>query len=259
MANNLYNATLRLARMLMPVRGGTVTAASSTTTLVDAGRDEADDYWNGGSLFLPSVVSIISDWALSTHTFTFAARAAAPETNSAYQAAPSIFPIDVLRDAVNQAYMATPWVRVDDTQETTANMEELTLPAGVVDVRQVYVAAATSAPYGFAPHYYWTTRDGKLYFAAGKGPAAAGYKIRLVHLGYPTAELSGDSSALEDDVPLELILAKAKVHALEWRRTFAEPSEELDKRVNEARQKELEAVLRYPVPSVPRFPKLGSF
>ena len=253
--------SLQLARLLMPVRQSTATAAGTITTLVDASRDESDDFWNGGTLWplavpLSGVCATVTDWVLSTHTFTFTAQPAAPGA-VAYQVAPNTYPKDVLYQSIVQALNTLRWPQVDESQVTTANMEELTLPTGVYDVRQVYVATSASAPYNYALHYYWSERDGKIIFASGKGPAAAGNKIRLVYMGCVPGEYFLDTNSIEDNIPAPLLLATARVHALEWRQF--ETGADMTRDLQQAMALLELARGRYPVPVVSRTTKLGSY
>jgi len=134
----LFDATLAVARELGVARQGTATGGS-TTTIIDTGRNEVDDAFNGGTAWIVSADSAapedeyatISDWVNSTGTATISAVTAAVASGDVYVLTTARYPLDVLISAINSELIKY-WVpRWDKTSlDVVSGQSEYDLPAG---------------------------------------------------------------------------------------------------------------------------------
>lgn len=216
----LFDATLALANILDDVRSSTSTAAGTATTLVDTARTEPVDFWNGGTLWVQSGTHAnksrrITDWALTTGTFTHDTLTTAAGSGVSYSVMDKSFPRDVLIRSINLALDEMRLAAFDTSLTTIANQEAYTLPTGVHAVKTVEIALSSAAPYHYVPWYCWREIDGEIVFDAGKQPGDAGYKIRL---GYnaPHAVLDSDDDTIDARIALERLIWTAAVHAWRW-------------------------------------------
>lgn len=228
----LFDATLALAKILGNVRSSTTTAAGTATTVIDSTRTEAAGFWNDGTIWLTSGTDSgksrkITDWALSGTTFTVPTLTDAPGSGASYSVIDNAWPQDKLREFVNRALTEIGDIPNYDTSLTTvAYQEEYTLPAGVLDVRMVEVAASTASPYNYQPyHGVWrVTTAGKLRFNTDCEPGSTGYIIRLTYLD-EHAELTADTGAVSSYVHMNRLIWAAAVHAWNWRIQMAKQDE----------------------------------
>jgi len=227
----LADILLKLAQNLKGLRYSTATADGSSTTLVDAFMDEPDDHFNGGTIFfltgaLAGKTSVITDWDETTHTFTFKDTGDAPMMDVAYAVFDANYKRDALIQAVNQALLELgpfPTITEDATFVTVANQEDYELPAGVTNVRQVYIATSITEPYNYAENLGWYVNGGVLYLDMNT-PSTSGYVIKLF------SEEAHDYVSLDDDPIMDcihphLLAWVAAVHALITRTGVAENSE----------------------------------
>lgn len=205
----LFDMTRRLAFKMMPFWSSEATGGG-VTSLVDSLAAFAADQVGGvlwvytgdlanKSLIITSVTGTTQlNFATQTPNDIVAGNLYAV-TNSDYKRAH-------LRSAVNEAIRKYGKRRDEDiTLVTVADQEEYTLPTGVSDVKEVWLATATAAPYGWVHlNGYWEEIDGELVFPAGFAPAVAGYKLKVV---FPAAheDLDADADTLPLDVNEELI------------------------------------------------------
>ena len=218
----LSTATLELARKLQHVREGTATGGSATT-LIDTGRAEADDDWNGGTLWVKVGTNNtgksreITDWTNSTGTFLFATMTTVCAAGDTYAASDKKFPRDLLIRAVNNALRSIGNVQAENTTLTTvADQETYTLPAGVYNVKQIHIADSLTAPYEWVPQLgIWEEipASGIIRFDTNRQPGNTGYTIRLIYQVPPT-EISSDSSTISDYIDLELLTIVGKYEAI---------------------------------------------
>jgi hypothetical protein len=129
-----------------------------------------------------------------------------------YAVAENDTPRDVLFQAVNESLRKLASYYSEDTTLTTvANQLEYTLPAGVNDVLQVWIATETTAPYNEYRHTHWDLIPGKIRFAPTHAPAWDGYRIRLVYRGAHT-DLSNDTDTLPFGIDEEALFWMAVNH-----------------------------------------------
>lgn len=224
MTDTLATLTLALARAIATVKSGAATGGS-TTTLVDTGfyNPEVDDYWNNGAIWFQSgnnagKSAIITDWANSSKTFTFATQAGACAAGNLYSVTHRDFPRWLLRQAVNRALQEIGGVGASNTTLTTVGgQEEYSLPASVNHVLRVEVARSTSTPYDYQPHHNWKVIGDKLRFDPSHIPCDAGLIIRLTYSELAVSELTADTDTVNELIHPDLVVWKAAVFALAWR------------------------------------------
>ena len=221
----LFDATYRLAGFVSGT-GILESAATggSVTTLVDALATFSDVHV-GGTLFVKTGDLANKTLVVTSRTGTtqlgFATQTPSDVVaGNLYGLADKDFPRGVLRRAVNEALREYRPVRAEDETLTVVPLQEkYTLPAGVADVKEVWMATATAEPYGWCQLFHWDEADGLLRFPAGFTPWLDGNKLRLV---YPDAfaELDADADTLDLEicpvhVSLELIHWAACAHVVE--------------------------------------------
>jgi len=220
----LFDATLRTAQKLNSVYKGTATGGS-TTTLVDTGIFDppGDTWYPGGTIWFQSgnndgVSKVVTDWDQSTKTFTFGT-AAAVVAGVTYSVADKTFPRHVLIQAVNAALydMRLPKVYENASFVTVANQQAYTLPTGVDDLKQVFIASYQASPYYYFPSAGWRVLDGELVFDTGWIPELDDYRIKLVYYTNVETALTADDDTIDAALNLEGIAWNAAVNALRWR------------------------------------------
>lgn len=225
----LASATLDLARILGNVVENAATGGS-TTTLIDTNFPRIsppDDTYNRGTIWfisctqtaLNGTTAIITDWAQSTYTVTFATLSKTITAADTYALMDRDYPRDVLRRSVNQA-LATLGGLTDEYENaslvTVANQMAYTLPAGVYNVKRVDVANSTTSPYDYVTNYHWTEVDGKIIFDVGHEYSTAGYQIRLFYHVQPT-EVTTDAGSISSYYHPDLVKWVAATFALQWK------------------------------------------
>ena len=108
----MFDLMIGTLRLLGGMRTGTA-SAGSTTTITDASlRNEADDYWNGGAVWMLDTTddlapegeySLVTDFVNSTGILTFDALTVTVGPGDRYAVSPAHWPYDILMDCVNLA------------------------------------------------------------------------------------------------------------------------------------------------------------
>lgn len=221
---------LKTAELLKGVRYGVSTATGSATTLVDTAMDEPDDWFNGGTIwFLSGALigksAVISDYAISSHTFTFPTQSGASGSATRYAAADANYTREALIAAINTALVALgPFDTIDDTLDVVTDQEEYTLPTGMSNVKRIQVSGSDSAPYQWgAPLRHWKEIGGKIefnYYSVSRMPAA-GYPIRVIGEKQHAA-VYADADAITAAVDPFRIALEAAYYAALTRSGYAE-------------------------------------
>jgi hypothetical protein len=213
----LAEAILALSKVLQNTIEGTATGGS-TTTLEDALRKEAEDYYDGGTLWflsgsLSGKTAVVMDWVPTR--FTVLTQTAAVAAGVSYAAAGGEFPKWLMVQKINEAYELLAIPQTNETLITVAYQESYTLPAGVYNVKRVEVAGSSASPYYYGVSLNWYELNGKIYFDTGSEPIEDAYPIRLSYLPR-LADLSSDTDVLNDQVPLEALKWHAAVLCYRW-------------------------------------------
>jgi hypothetical protein len=251
----LASATLELARKITDVVTSTATEGSATT-LLDTARTEVDDYFTGGTIWFLSGNNAgksakISDWDLATKTFTFVTPGAACAAADRYAVIPVDYPRHILIDAINTALAEIGPLHTRNTALVTVKDQyEYTLPAGVYNILRVEIQYTTDTDSDFVPNYNWEEMhsEGKLKFDTGYAPDVDDLVIRLTYQLTQHTELTSDTGAIANQLPLERIVWPAAVHALRWRAGVTHDDEGwITRRLNEALA-QAERVRSIPIP-----------
>jgi len=234
----LFDATLELAKILMPVVEGTGTSGSATT-LADTARTEPDDHFNQGTIFMRSGTdigesAIITDFENTGGIFTFAALDDADPTGNLYSACERDYPRWLLIQAINEALQDFDLPKKDTSLVTVDDQEAYDLPAGIRNITRVEIATDTSSPYDYKIHYNWTEVDDDLWFDEGYEPHGDDYKIRLTY-NAAHAALTADSGEVDPYVHIRALKWLAAVHALRWRYRARGREKKIEAELEEAR------------------------
>jgi len=157
MTYTLANLTYELAVELGVVYEGEATGGSTTTLIDTNDLTQADDYWNGGTVWIlddaggasaapEGEYGKISDFDNGTSTATIATMTVAPATGDRYAIANKIYPLYTLIQAINRALRHINIEATDTTSvDTAASQTEYTLPAvASMDLREVWVQTVTT-------------------------------------------------------------------------------------------------------------------
>ena len=240
MTDNLFDATLRVARNLGTVSEGSCSAAGTTVTLVDAvDRLQAASYWVGGPVWITydagTTTSItapagrFSRISASTAGGTITVSdsfTAATATGDLYAIGKKRYDLFKLRQNVNRALIEMGPMRVDDitTTTTASSKTEYTLPkAAGRDLREVWIQGRLndSNDNRWNQIFGWkvqktitgTADELILPFQYSTG--------RLLKLVYATEhpELMLYSDEIDEDFHLDRIVIEATVLCLMWRKS----------------------------------------
>lgn len=198
----LFDITLWLAAECGDCQIGAATSGSATALVDTLADDWPDDHFNRGTLFFRSganagKTAIITDWAVSTHQFSFAAQTSAVAAADLYTACSASYNRQMLRNGVNQALKDMGRVmKIDKTLPIVSGQTSYTLPAGVSDVRRV---SANDSGLEIVSHF-WREVDGTLYF--DKEPT--GDTLWIYYPGWPD-DLDADSDTIPTGVPLDYL------------------------------------------------------
>lgn len=247
---SLFDATLDLARLVGDVYEGACTTAGSTTTIIDTHLTEPDDFWNGGTVFLPSrnagavpaQARIVSDYNLASTVITTEAMSTASAASDVFSVADKKFPLHILRQAVNLALDELGPFEFEATWTSDGSQVYDASDSAAIDQRIIglWVARETSAPYNWQVCRTWrqlpsgsTGRAQQLEFWEGTEPGT-GYIIRVVYEGY-MSRLDTDDDAIPNQVHKDTLRWAAAVHAWRWRQMKSRTDEpEAKERLQEA-------------------------
>ena len=240
MTDNLFDATLRVARNLGVVSDGKCSATGTTVTLVDTvDRLQATSYWVGGPVWITydagtttgttapagrfSRVSASTSGGTITVADSFTAATAASDL---YAIGKKRYDLFRLRQNVNRALIEMGPMRVDDiTTLTTATGEtEYALPeAANRDLREVWIQGRTSnsADNRWNKIYGWYVQKTATSVADELILPFQYTTGRLLKLVYATEhpELMLYSDEIDDGFHLDRVVIEATVLCLMWRKS----------------------------------------
>lgn len=219
----LFDALVATARALEALHEGTATGGSATTIADSALANlHADDAFNNGVAFIIQTTDgaspqgksrSISDYAGTSGTATIPTVTDAVGAGDVYGLMMNRYPRGDLVGKINQALGALGDVlTVDVSLETVEDQREYALPAAAKrDLREVWVAGSTAAPWQWQPvrgTYVEGTAPGEAGTLLFPYQPRAGYKIKLVYLArHPYVQ--ADTDVLADQVQLEWLGVEA--------------------------------------------------
>ena len=206
----LFSATLDLAKVLGLLFEGSADSGSTALKIVDSDLRDRAGTFTDGTLWITTGTQVNSTRLVNTHgvgELTFDTLTATLTAGDQYAVARPVMKRDQLRRAINLALQSIdPYTKdyEDATFITVADQEDYTLPTGVADVVDVWIATQAAAPFKYQMHMAWDElQSGKLRFLMNE-PQLAGYRIRL---GYNTrhAILTADTGAIDAGIdPIRL-------------------------------------------------------
>lgn len=251
--NTLAWQMLKVAECLKGLRYSRSTAAGTTTTLIDTGLDEPDDFFNKGTVFFLSGTlaygtAVITDYDSATGTISFSSQDNAPGTGVYYAIADANYPREALVAAINGALSELgpyPEIYENATFITVADQESYTLPTGVYNVKKVFVATSTTSPYGWTENTGWMELGGSLYFDMEE-PSESGYRIRLYY-EKPHDTVIDDDDIISNAIDPDLLAWAAAYRAILTRMGIAENSEPFTKELLPFAQQKALQMQKHPI------------
>lgn len=242
---NLFDVLVQAGRNLDALIEGLATGGS-TSTIADTfltSLGYQDDHFNGGTAFLirdaggasaaPQGESrLVSDFAntggVVTVTPVFSAEPAAGDN---YGVMANRFPKYQLISKVNESLQEMgdiPTVDISSITTASADQEYAVPVAAKRDLRQVWIARSTAAPYRWEPIQQYTVEGagansvGNLLFPF---QPPAGFLLKLVYMA-PHPYVQADTDKISDFVGLDWLSLAASVKAATWRMQQAGADEE---------------------------------
>lgn len=236
MTYTLFDLTYRVARELGLTQEGVATGGSATTLIDTVMREEADDYWNKGTVWVlrdaggagaapEKEYATVSDFVQATSTLTISAVTAAIAGGDRYALAMKQVPLHIIIQKINQAIQDLgPVPYADITSITTADDQtEYSLPvAAKRDLLQVRIQTVDDD----ANDNRWIEVPGG-WEVQQADPGAqprliiqqftSGYDLKLVYLAnHPALEVA--TATLSEYIPVERIVIPAVLACLEYRK-----------------------------------------
>jgi hypothetical protein len=214
----LFDVMLGIQRRIGDGKHGQADSGN-VTILVDTELNEADDYWNGGTVFFISGVTllnnktaVVTDFTASSDTVTFATQAAAISSSVVYEIYTQKFDRQLMVKAINQAMGMIDIPDWDESTTVTANTLRYALPTGVSRVRRVQVGNHTD---GWEDHNWWREEDGYLMFYKSE-PDDTSDSIRMQY-AKNNAAVNADSDTIDPALVLDRLIEEAIVNILTFR------------------------------------------
>jgi len=146
----LFDYMIDTLRLLGGLRTGLIESGNTTTSVDAVNRNEDDDYWIGGTIYMIDTTDeaapegehkLITDFVQSSGTITHAAFSATVTANDQYAVSEAHYPHDVLIDCINLAIKQFRYPRTDTTLSVVADQTEYDIPSGVQQgrIREVYI------------------------------------------------------------------------------------------------------------------------
>lgn len=242
MSYNIFDLSYMVARELNVLEEGTATGGSTTTLIDTVYRDQDDDFWNGGTIWLiydagAAAAAPQGEWARitdsvsSTKTITFTgAMTAAIAASDLYAVSDDEYPRDTIVSQINRSL--TDMGRIvytDTTTITTADDQtEYTLPTGLAagNLQEVWLQNDDDD----ADDNRWTLIQNWYVQKSATGTAdelvlqyqyASGYALKLVYIA-PHPEMRTRTTKLSELVPLPNILFNSVLNLLRLKKVATE-------------------------------------
>lgn len=177
----LSDITRQVARLVLPdmMMTGTATAGAATSLTDSNNMTQPDQWWDKGTVWLLSGTHQGKLATITGHRgnqITFATFTTSVGT-CRYAVARAIYPYERIKGAIMQALDDTHIDSEDATLEGDGETLEFTLPAGVYDVKEVWIENPNDATANFKSSH-WKERNGILRFDYGY-PPDDGWTIRV--------------------------------------------------------------------------------
>lgn len=231
MSKTLFECTHQLARALGVTAEGVATGGSATQIADTVERLEADDHWNGGTAWIlydsaglgaapQGEYSFISDFAQTGGVVTLRSTLTATVgSGDRYAIAGVRYPLQLLIQKINETFGV-----IEKTDITSvaivAGQTEYSLPANVVDLKQVFIQTNNdSNDNKWDKVYDWeveksvTGTANKLIFKR----QFAVTDVKLVYLTYHDV-LRVATDKLDDSIHINKVVWNAAVGCLLWRK-----------------------------------------
>lgn len=251
MADTLALMILKVSECLRGLRYSKSTS-SSVTSLVDSMMiDEPDHFFKGGTIFFLSgaligKTAVITEFASATGTFTFDTQTVSPGMGIIYAVSQAMFSRETIAAVINKALVSIgPFPRIYENASfiTVADQEFYVLPIGVSNIKKVFIASNSSAPYNWQENTGWFEENGSLYFDMEQ-PSIAGMMIRLYY-ELPHTSLVNDTDAIIDSIHPDLVMWTAAHYATLIRSGVSENSEPFTKEMVTFTQQKMQECSKY--------------
>jgi hypothetical protein len=258
----LADITLMTAKLIANVVEGEADSGSMTT-LVDASRDEGDDYFARGTIWFldgdnDGVSALISAWDDAATEFTFGALSNTVSAGDRYAATGKFYPRQQMIQAVNKALNEMGLIVTEDMSLACDGSQRYTLPSGVNKLLQVHVDNGEDDE-DFIPHYQWRVVGNELVFDTDEEPSSNYGNILLIYKA-PHDELTADSDTVNRYIDDLHLAWSAAVELLRWRDQRRDgQDDQLKQQLNEAMVMKERYAGRSRFPTVQRTPHLAGW
>src|SRR5574341_992969 len=230
MSKTLFDLTLDLARLLETVSEGVATGGDADTLLDRVERLEADDYWNGGTVWITydaggagaapqGEYGYVSDFFQTGGNVSIrTALSAAIAASDRYAIATLRYPLQLLIQKVNETLDVIE--KTDTTTITIASSQlEYTLPTDCRELKQVWLQTDADVNDWQQVHDWYKQKSAtgsadKLVF---RRQHVAGYAVKLVYEPYH-AYLRIATDKLDDGISSRQVIHDAAVRCVLWRK-----------------------------------------
>lgn len=258
----VFDVLLQALRHLDALVEGTATGGSAMTivdsSLMANALAYADDHFNEGPAFVVKTTDglapqgrmrRITDYEDAAGTVTCATFTDTVDAGDQYALGTKRYPAGQVYGALNAWLVEVGAVPTEDTSlETAADDRDYALPvAAKFDLRQVWLARETAAPYDYEPLVHWRVEP-----AAGNAVGnlafpyqpRVGYKIKLLYMARHPA-VYADSDYLSDYLGLDWAAVGVALRLARWRLNQAGDEEKRTvQQINDLLQREATAKAR---------------
>ena len=216
---NLSNITRRVARIVLPdmMVTGSATGGSTTTLADTVNLTYSDAYLDKGTIWMLSGSNINKVLRITGHrgnTLTFSETlAVAIASGNRYAAARSVYTYERIKQAVTQALDDTYVDDEDSTLDGDGVTLEFTLPAGVIDIKEVWIENPDDENQNYRSSHY-KQKNGLLRFDYGY-PPEDGWVIRIIHR-VRHSELVDYDDEIDQLINEDWLCHKAAFYLLDW-------------------------------------------
>ncbi len=274
MTLNLFDLTYELATELGILTESTATGGTTTTLIDTVILDQADDYWNKGTVWIIKDVggagaapegsyTVVSDFDNTSNTATVGT-IVAPASGDTYVIAHQDYKLGDLIMAINRAIRDIPQIITEDstTIDTAAAQTEYTMPTGL-DTSKLEVWLESNISDADDNQWY---RARNVYIQKTAGGTADTLvfmeqppqprDVKLVYMA-PHAKLEIYTDKLDETIRYERVIYRAAVHALNHFRMKTKNTDDyLLQTIQDYERRADQADLMYPVAQPKKLPNI---